>query len=304
MPATSSAGASRTSRISVRANSLRKSATRSPIAHSRPGRRRDDHRVAAHQLRDRVGVQRARAAEGDEREVARIVAALHRDEAQRAGHVLVDDREDAVGGLLEREVHGVGDLLHGSARALDVERHLAAQEARRQVADDDVRVGHGRLLAALAVGRRARLGAGRLRADAERAGELRHVRDRAAARADRVHVDARDLDAEVADRGLAADRRLAVLAERDVGRRPAHVEREDVRVAGLRGDVQRAGDAAGGPGEHAVDRVALRLGGRHQAGVGAQDVDVAGRAELLERALQALHVGRRPWAARTSSCRP
>ena len=268
------------------------------------GRGRHDHGVAAHQLRDRVRVQRPRAAEGDEREVARIVAALHRHQAQGAGHVLVDDREDAVRGLLEREVHRVGDRLHGGARGLDVERHLAAQEARRQVADDDVRVGHGRLGAALAVGRRAGLGAGRLRPDAERAGELRHVCDRAAARAHRVDVDARDLDAEVADRRLAPDRRLAVLAQRDVGGRPAHVEREDVRVARLDGHVERAGDAAGGAGEHAVDRVPLRLGRRHQARVGAQDVDVAGRAELLERALQPLDVRRRRSAARTSSCRP
>ena len=85
----------------VCANSSRKSATRSPIAQSRPGRRRHDHRERAHQLRDGVRVERAGAAVGDEREVARVVAALHRDEPQRAGHVLVDDREDPLGRLLD-----------------------------------------------------------------------------------------------------------------------------------------------------------------------------------------------------------
>ena len=64
-------------------------------------------------------------------------------------------------------------------------------------------------VAALPVGGGAGLGARRLRADAQRAGQLGDVRDRAAAGADGVHVDARDLDPELADRGLAADRRLA-----------------------------------------------------------------------------------------------
>ncbi len=57
------------------------------------------------------------------------------------------------------------------------------------MAEDDVGVGHGRRLAAAAVGGGAGLGARRLRADPQRAGQLRHVGDRAAARADRVHVD-------------------------------------------------------------------------------------------------------------------
>ena len=155
-----------------------------------PRRGRDDHRERAHQLRDRVGVQRPGAAEGDQRELARVVAALHGDDAQRARHVLVDDPQDAVGGLLQRQPHRVGDLLHGAARRLDVERHLAADQVRREVAEDDVGVGDGRLLAALAVRGRAGLGARGLRADAQRARELRDVGDRAAARADGVHVDA------------------------------------------------------------------------------------------------------------------
>ena len=43
------------------------------------------------------------------------------------------------------EAHRVGDRLHGRARGLDVELHLAAEQPRRQVAEDDVRVGDGRL---------------------------------------------------------------------------------------------------------------------------------------------------------------
>ena len=100
------------------------------------GRGRHEHRERAHDLRDRVRVERAGAAVGDEREVARVVAALDGDEPQRAGHVLVDDREDPLGGLLDGvEAHRVGDRLHRGARGVDVERHLAAEQPRRQVAE-------------------------------------------------------------------------------------------------------------------------------------------------------------------------
>ena len=131
--ATSSPLASETSRMCVWANSSRKSATRSPIAHRSPGRGRNDDRIRAHQLRDGIRVQRPGATVGDEGEVARIVAALNRDEAKCACHVLVHDREDALRGLLDRgEAHRVGDLLDRRVRGVDVERHLAAEQAGRR----------------------------------------------------------------------------------------------------------------------------------------------------------------------------
>ena len=198
------------------------------------GRRRHEHRERPHQLGDGVRVERAGAAVGDEREVARVVAALDGDEPQRARHVLVHDREDPLGRLLDRgEAHRVGDRLDRRARRLDVERHLAAEQLRREVTEHDVGVGHGGQLAALAVGGRTGVGARRLGPDAERLRQLGHVGDRAAARADRVDVDRRHADAEVRDRRLAADRRLPVLTERDVRGRSSHVEREDVVEPGL-----------------------------------------------------------------------
>ena len=83
-------------------------------------RRRDDHRERAHQLRDRVRVQGPGAAVGDEREVARVVAALHRDEAERTRHVLVDDREDPLRRLLD------------ASRAPSRRRPSALRRARRR----------------------------------------------------------------------------------------------------------------------------------------------------------------------------
>ena len=221
------------------------------------GRRRHDHREGAHHLRHRVRVQRAGAAEGDECEVARVEAALDRDETQRARHVLVDDVEDSLGSLVEVETERVRDLLDRGLGRIDVELHLAAEEPRRQVADDHVRVGHGRLGTTLAVAGRTGLRAGGLGTDAQRAGHLGDVGDRTAAGADRAHVDARHLDrdhlagqAPAVGTRSALDRRLAVLGERDVGRRPAHVEREDVLVAGAARDVQCARHAARRAREH------------------------------------------------------
>ena len=225
------------------------------------------------------------AAVGDERELARVVAALDGDEAQRARHVLVDDREDALGRLPRPTARPIASaIVCTAARAASTSSSISPPSRRGgrwpSTTFASVTVGS---VAALAVCGGAGLRAGRLRADAERLRELGHVRDRAAAGADRVHVDRRHLDPEVADRGLAADRRLAVLAERDVRRRAAHVEGEDVVEARLARDEERACDAAGRAREDAVDRVARRLARRHQAGVGAQDVDVR-RARRCRRA--------------------
>ena len=135
-----------------------------------------------------------------------------------------------------------------------------------EVAEHDIRVGHGRLLAAAPVGGRPGVGPCRLRADAECLRQLGDVRDRAAACTDGVHVDRGHLDAEVADRSLAADRGLTVLTQRNVRRCAAHVEGEDVLEPRLARDVERAGDAAGWAGQDSVDGVLRSLTRRHQAG--------------------------------------
>jgi hypothetical protein len=106
-------------------------------------------------------VQRAGAAEGDEGEVARVEALLHRDQSQPAEHVLVDDVDDPGGGRLRGlQAHRLGDLADRGPRRLDVQGDLPAGQRRGQVAEDDVRVGDGRLDPALAVGGRPGVGAG------------------------------------------------------------------------------------------------------------------------------------------------
>ena len=91
-----------------------------------------------------------------------------------------------------RQPELAGQRLDAGAGRVDVERDLAAEQVRRDPAEDDVRVGDGDLGAALAVAERPGVGAGRLRADLERA-LGREPGDRAAAGADGDHVDHRDL---------------------------------------------------------------------------------------------------------------
>ena len=55
------------------------------------GRLRDEHGADAELFGERARVERTGAAERDEREPARIVAALDRDDAQRAQHLSVHD---------------------------------------------------------------------------------------------------------------------------------------------------------------------------------------------------------------------
>ena len=90
-------------------------------------------------------MQRPRAAEGDEREVARIVAALDRDDAQRAQHLGVHDRDD------RRRV----DLAERTLRRLAIELE-AARQLLGQPAEQEVRVRDGRARAAPARSRPAR----------------------------------------------------------------------------------------------------------------------------------------------------
>ncbi len=78
----------------------------------------------------RIRMQRPRSAEGDQREIARIVALLDRHEAQRAEHVLVDDIDDALRGVDEADAQQCRDRLHGFLRRLLVERHFAAEQVR------------------------------------------------------------------------------------------------------------------------------------------------------------------------------
>ena len=114
------------------------------------------------------GVHRARAAEREQREVARVEAALGQHRAQRADHVVVGDPHHGEGGLFDRLVDRRCDRGHRCRRGVLVQVHGAAEEVPRvDAADDDVRVRHRGPTSAQAVAGRAGRRAGALGADAQ-----------------------------------------------------------------------------------------------------------------------------------------
>ncbi len=149
-------------------------------------------------------MERPGAAERDEREVARIVTAFHRDDAESTEHLGVHDL-DRVLRIDARE-----RLLRSSAVQSE-----PARQRRRQTAEQEVGVRDGRSRAAVSVAGRAGHRAGALRADAQRAAGIAPD-DRAAAGADRVDVDHREPDREAADGPLGRPLRAAADDERHV----------------------------------------------------------------------------------------
>ena len=115
-----------------------------------------------------AGVDRAGASErqhGDPSQVDPLFDGVH---ACRCGHVLVHDLVDAGGRLHHIETQGAADGGDGALGGVTVEGHVAPEEPSGvEDTQHDVGVGHGGVRATAAVGRRAGLGARRLRADFE-----------------------------------------------------------------------------------------------------------------------------------------
>ena len=204
-------------------------------------------------------VGRTAAAEGEQREVRRLVAAQRHLLADRRRHLVVDDAPDQRGRLDDRQPERLGDpladrLLGGVA----VQRHAPREElVRAEVAEHEVGVGDRRLGPAELVGHRARVGAGALRADLEPVAQRAvDPGDRAAAGTDRQRLQHGGRDHPLVD-----DRVELVVAHRvpddqaDVERRAADVGGDDVVRAELAGDVTRADQAGDRP---AVVRAATR----------------------------------------------
>ena len=151
------------------------------------------------------GVQAAGAAERDQREVARVVAALDRDHAERALH-------------RRRSRRARRPAAAASTRAAEPARQRRAARARARATSSRISpprnaVGHetaeqrGRRRSrsarvAAAVAGRPGIGAGALGPDPQRAAGV-EPRDRAAAGADGVDVDRRHADRQPADRSVS-----------------------------------------------------------------------------------------------------
>jgi hypothetical protein len=180
------------------------------------------------------GVQRPGATHRHEREIARVVTALHRDAAHRERHFRHGNPDDA-----ERHLDGVhlqrpAELrFEPAAGRSDIERHLPTEEALGADAPEhDVGVGDSRMPAAAPITDRPRIRARAVRPELQ-CTDFVDPSDAAAARTDLDDVDDGEhhgMTARIAADVVALrDRHLAVFDEARRGRSAAQVERDHVR---------------------------------------------------------------------------
>ena len=138
------------------------------------GMRRHGDASDAQFARQRGRMEGAAAAQRQERVTAGIDAAADRDEADRFGHLRVEDAMDAERRMFETEAERARDRrLDRPAREVRRELQRTGREIIRiDVAQHDRRIGHRRLLAAAAVAGGAGLRARGVRPDPERAGAV------------------------------------------------------------------------------------------------------------------------------------
>ena len=254
------------------------------------GKRRHQHRADADLLHQGGAMHRTRAAERHQREIAWIVPAFDRQQANAARHPLIDHGEDRLGGLLDAETKLRPKIPHRLARSLDVEAvALDANWPRRiDTRQHHVGVGHRRLRSAAAPAHRARIGAGALGSDLQDPRAI-DMRDASAARPDRVYVDHRQAErqAEVQQR-ILGNRRLTLDHHCDVEAGAAHIAGDDAVEAGLRRKLARRHHARRRTRAHDIRGTVGQLAHRHYAAVRLHDQRLLVEtpfAELLEQRL-------------------
>ncbi len=224
---------------------------------------RHQHATTAQVVGEGARVQRPGASERDEREVARIVAALDRDDAKRPEHFRVHD-VDHIGRI---------DVAERPGGCLPVELQPTGQ-LRRQPSQQQVRVGYRRRQPAASVARRPRRRPGAPRADAEGAPRV-PPDDRTAARTDGMDIDHRDADREAGDLASLGPLAAATGDQAHVRGRAAHVEGDHVLDARQGRDPLRADHPRRRSGDEDHHRMRRRLvdccdtpGGAHHERLG------------------------------------
>ena len=239
-------------------------------------------------------VHRARAAEGEERELARVVPLVDRDEASRPGHLVVDDAHHGGGGFDRVEAERLADLLpHDPCNRVDVGGRFEPRDGPGvDAAQQQVGIGDGRLAAPPAVadgaGRRARA----LRTDPQQPAVV-DPGDAAAARADGLDVHHRHPERHsVADVLLRRRRGRATAHDGDIEARPAHVATDDVGKARRAAEMGGRDGTGGGTGHHRLHRLLTRDARRHHAAVALHHQQVVREATGPEAALEVTEVAR------------
>ena len=190
---------------------------------------RNQYHLAADFLGQTHDVHARRTARTDQGEVPWVIATLHRDPANAADHVQVDQGDDADGRTFDADAQWLGDFAPDRVDGrFTIEANAAAQQrAVGQVAQGQVGVGHGGLGAALAVAHRAGVGPRAARADLKHA-EVIEVGDRATTGTEGFHLDHRHADAIAQEVGVLAEVGAPGFAQGDVERGAPHVHGNDV----------------------------------------------------------------------------
>ena len=240
---------------------------------------RDQGRPEAQELDEAAGQERTGASERHQRVVARIEAALDAHLLDGVRLVPRRDLENALGRALGGEAELRGDGLDPLPGEIEGQRHLAAEEMRRDAAEDELGVSHRGPRAAAAVAHGARLRARARGSDLE-SSLGRAPGDRASSRPHRDEIDHRHLDGEAPDGAVGGESGLAALDQTDVGAGPARVQREDAIDPGGFGEEGGAERAGGRPAQDRRDRMAHDLAGGDDAAVRLHHLERHPGAEL------------------------
>ena len=223
-----------------------------------PGFSRHEDRRHLEAFGDGAGVERPRAAEGEEGVGGGIGSLADRDRADRVGHLfdreIEEPLEEGVIGCIARDSRL---LLQGQGRVAGG-GEIRSGEGNAEVfgvdpAQQEIHIGDRERTTESVAGRAGR-GAGGFGSNAEAA--IFPTADRSAARCDRLDAQGRSENTGVANALLEVILESTVVAGHVRARAP-HIEGEDSGIPQLLRDRRRARDTTGGTGEERILRPEL-----------------------------------------------
>lgn len=233
---------------------------------------------------ERSRVLAGRSAERHQRKIPRIDSLFDRHPAYGGGHARVDHAIDAGRRFLNPDPETIADPLHGFLGEITTERHQAVWLDETQ---DQIGVGDGAGLSAAAIAGRSRLGAGALRADAQRSA-LINPDDAAAASADRLDIDRWRLHRQTpSNLECVLQLEAPVADDRDIKARAAHVDGDEIAPPRRLADEGASEDPAGRSRDAQRHRTLRRLLARLYAAFGAE---IANNRFAIDAFLQRLDV--------------
>ena len=182
-----------------------------------------------------------------------------------------------------------GDLLGDTVLSRgQIEPKLAAEKViRAQIAQNQIGVGHGWRRAAAAIANGSGIGAGACRPDLQHAAFIDDG-DAAAARADGANIEHGKGHRVAAHRSFCRETHLAVLDERNVEARAAHVHGDEILMTGSRAaENPRHRPARRSRQKRATGKARSHLG-RHHAAVGLHDQQSAVKPGALQTRRQSV----------------